>query len=88
MNYHIDTGLIIQKFNTDCECPICAIRKVAEEQFLHEFLNDSVMVPETRAKVNKLGFCAHHFDKLFARQNKLNIGRILVKLHKIQKFTN
>ncbi len=74
MRYHIDTGLIIQEFSKDCECPLCSIQKIAEQQFLHEFLNDSVMASETRAKVNKSGFCAHHFDKLFARQNKLSLG--------------
>lgn len=74
MNYHIDTGLIKDKFKTDCECPLCEIEAVAEEQFLHEFLNDAVMEETTRLKVNKTGFCAHHFDMLFNRQNKLSVA--------------
>lgn len=74
MGYHIDTGLIKEKFKVDCECPLCEIQKVVEEQFLHEFLNDAVMEDNTRIKVGKLGFCARHFDMLFSRQNKLSVA--------------
>ena len=74
MNYHIDTGLILEKFKTDCECPLCEIQQIVEEQFLHEFLNDAVMEDNTRIKVGKLGFCDRHFDMLFSRQNKLSVA--------------
>ena len=74
MGYHIDTGLIKEKFKVDCECPLCEIQKVVEEQFLHEFLNDAVMEDNTRIKVGKLGFCSRHFDMLFSRQNKLSVA--------------
>ena len=74
MAYHIDTGLIKEKFKVDCECPLCEIKKIVEEQFLHEFLNDAVMEDNTRIKVGKKGFCAKHFDMLFARQNKLSVA--------------
>ncbi len=74
MEYHIDTGLIKEKFSTDCECPLCEIQKIVEEQFLHEFLNDAVMEDNTRIKVGKEGFCAKHFDMLFARPNKLSVA--------------
>lgn len=74
MAYHIDTGLIKDKMNTDCECPLCEIRSIVEEQFLHEFLNDAVMEENTRLKVNALGFCGRHFEMLFNRQNKLSVA--------------
>ena len=74
MGYHIDTGLIYEKFNVDCECPLCEIRKIVEEQFLYEFLNDAVMEENTRAKVNSLGFCSRHFEMLFKRPNKLSVA--------------
>lgn len=74
MAYHIDTGLIKDKFKTDCECPLCEIQSIVEEQFLYEFLNDAVMEENTRLKVNRLGFCADHFGKLFTRQNKLSVA--------------
>ena len=85
MAYHIDTGLIKEKFNTDCECPLCEIKKVVEEQFLHEFLNDAVMEDNTRIKVGKNGFCARHFDMLFNRQNKLSVAlQIGTRVDKLQ----
>ncbi|MBR2498416.1 MAG: hypothetical protein IKB67_01750 [Clostridia bacterium] len=85
MSYHIDTGLIKEKFNTDCECPLCEIKKVVEEQFLHEFLNDAVMEDNTRIKVGKNGFCARHFDMLFSRQNKLSVAlQIGTRVEKLQ----
>ncbi len=74
MAYHIDTGLIKDKFNENCECPLCEIKKIVEEQFLHEFLNDAVMEDNTRISVGKKGFCDKHFDMLFARQNKLSVA--------------
>ena len=74
MAYHIDTGLIKEKFKVDCECPLCEIKKIVEEQFLHEFLNDAVMEDNTRIRVGKKGFCAKHFDMLFSRQNKLSVA--------------
>lgn len=86
MTYHIDTGLIKEKFKTDCECPLCEIKKVVEEQFLYEFLNDAVMEDDTRIKVGKLGFCAKHFDMLFSRQNKLSVAlQIGTRLEILQK---
>ena len=74
MQYHIDTGIIYEKFETACECPFCAIEKKVTEQFLHEFLNDAVMEDDTRIKVGKKGFCDKHFDMLIKRQNKLSVA--------------
>lgn len=86
MNYHIDTGLIKEKFKVDCECPLCEIKKIVEEQFLHEFLNDAVMEDNTRIKVGKLGFCARHFDMLFSRQNKLSVAlQVRTRMEVLQK---
>lgn len=55
MNYHIDTGIIYEKFGEPCECPLCAIEKKVQEQFLHEFLNDAVMEDDSRIAVAKKG---------------------------------
>ena len=87
MAYHIDTGLIKEKFATDCECPLCEIQKIVEEQFLHEFLNDAVMEDDTRIKVGKEGFCARHFDMLFERPNKLSVAlQIGTRVDKLQEL--
>lgn len=74
MNYHINTGLIHEKFNGDCDCPLCEIEKIVEDQLIYEFLNDAVMEDNTRILVNKKGFCAKHFDLLFEGKNKLSLA--------------
>lgn len=74
MNYHIDTGIIYEKFAENCECPLCQIQKLVTEQFLHEFLNDAVMEDNSRIAVAEKGFCSEHFDMLFSRQNKLSVA--------------
>ena len=74
MKYHIDTGIIYEKFGEKCNCPLCEIKKIVEEQLLGEFLNDAVMEDNTRILVGKKGFCVNHFDMLFSRQNKLSVA--------------
>ncbi len=87
MGYHIDTGLIKDKFKEDCECPLCEIKQIVEEQFLYEFLNDAVMEDNTRIKVGKEGFCARHFDMLFIRQNKLSVAlQVGTRVDKLGEF--
>lgn len=87
MGYHIDTGLIYEKFKVDCECPLCEIKAIIEEQFLHEFLNDAVMEENTRLKVGRNGFCADHFNKLYTRQNKLSVAlQIQTRVETLQKI--
>ncbi len=89
MGYHIDTGLIIEKIKEGSECPLCAIKKVVEEQFLYEFLNDAVMEDNTRIKVGEEGFCERHFDMLFLRPNKLSVAlQVDTRLNKIEKLFN
>ncbi|MBR1983989.1 MAG: hypothetical protein IKA12_04815 [Clostridia bacterium] len=88
MNYHIDTGLIWETFKNSTECPLCEIKKIVEEQFLTEFLNDAVMEDNTRIRVGMVGFCAKHFDMLFSRQNKLSLAlQVGTRLEKTQNLT-
>jgi hypothetical protein len=74
MIYHINTGLIIEEFSRDCECPVCRLARRVEEQFLHEYLNDAVMDDDSRSEVINTGFCFEHYKKLFARPNKLSLA--------------
>lgn len=87
MNYHIDTGLIYEKFKENRVCPFCAIEKIITEQTVYEFLNDAVMEDDTHILVEKKGFCAKHFGMMLARPNKLSasiqIGSNLNTLDKI-----
>ena len=74
MSYPISTSIIYEKFQLNSECPLCELKETAEEQFVHQFLNDAVMENSTRKKVNELGFCERHFNMLFSRPNKLSLA--------------
>ncbi len=87
MNYHIDTALIYDKFGSECDCPLCEIQKIIDEQYLHEFLNDAVMEDDTRIAVGKKGFCKRHLDMLISRQNKLSVAlQLMTRLDKTENL--
>ena len=89
MNYHISTSLILQEFPKNTECPLCAIKKIVERNIVEQFLNDAVMEDHTRAKVNKLGFCKEHYDKLFLSQNKLSLAlQAQTRMRTLQKLVD
>ncbi len=74
MQYHINTGLIYAELKKDCECPLCSIEKIVDEQFINEYLNDAVCDDDARKEVNAYGFCAEHYEKMFKRPNKLSLA--------------
>lgn len=75
MRYHISTALILQEFSkTESECPLCEIRAIVEKNVTEQYLNEAVMAKGARQAVNAKGFCAAHFDMLFAGQSKLGLA--------------
>ena len=74
MQYHIQTTPIWDAFKSDCNCPLCQIYAQAEERLVSQYLNEAVMEPDYRVKVNKLGFCTQHLRKLYAGENKLGLA--------------
>ena len=74
MNYHVDTALILQEFHSGQECPLCAVKKIVERQLLSTFAEEAVMEDSARQRANEKGFCGHHYDMMFARENKLGLA--------------
>ncbi len=74
MNYHIDTGLIIEAYSNEAECPLCYISDIVTSRILEQFATEAVMSDSARAKVNQKGICGRHFEQLFARPNKLGVA--------------
>lgn len=74
MQYHIQTTPIWDAFKKDCSCPLCEIYKIAQARLVSQYLNEAVMEPEYRVKVNKTGFCTDHLQKLYAGENKLGLS--------------
>lgn len=74
MKYQLDTIPVWDAYKTECECPLCLLRKENEEMYVDSFLGASVMEPSTRVEVNEKGFCATHYQHLFAQRNRLGLA--------------
>lgn len=65
-------------YNSECECPLCLLRKKAEEDELDYYLGPSLMEPDTRKITNRTGFCPDHMTKLNQRvTNRLGLALVL-----------
>lgn len=60
-----------------CDCPLCLLHEMLEENELTIILGASMMEPDIRMETNRLGFCRHHFDRMFDKGNRLGLGLIL-----------
>ena len=74
MNQHIDTIPVWDAYRTDCECPLCALAKKNEEEYVDNFLGASVMEPDRRVEVNEKGFCRRHFKMMYDAGNRLGLA--------------
>jgi len=71
---HIDTIPVWDAYGRDSECPLCDLHAANEQACLESFLGASVMEPDVRVEVNAKGFCGHHFERMFAMQNRLGLA--------------
>ena len=71
MRYHIDTIPVWDAVRLNGDCPLCALRRKVERTDAERFLGGSVMEPDTRIRVNALGFCPRHQVMLYAQKNRL-----------------
>ena len=74
MQYHIQTSPIWDAFRENDGCPMCRLYERAESRLINQYLDEAVMEPEYRIKVNKRGFCSDHLKKLYAGGNKLGLA--------------
>lgn len=64
MKIELETIPVWDSIRSDCECFMCSLMREAETDAVSYYLGSSVMHPETRVKVNEVGFCPHHWDLL------------------------
>lgn len=74
MKYHINTISVWDAVKKETECPICSIRENLEEKYMDVYLGGAVMEPDIRLQTNEFGFCARHYNRLYAKQNRLPLG--------------
>lgn len=73
-------------FNAHDECPFCFIERKLEQDAIEYALGSSAsyMQSDTRDQTNKLGFCRHHYKKMFQYGNTL--GNALILQTRLKKF--
>ena len=71
MRYHIDTIPVWDALKKGGECSLCRLRAKIERTDVERYLGASVMEPDTRLRVNAVGFCPRHQSLLFAQPNRL-----------------
>jgi len=76
MKYEIDTIPVWDALKEESECLFCLLEKRSRLRGLNYFLGDSVMVPETRVKVNETGFSPKNWRILSKDPNRLGLGLI------------
>lgn len=67
-------------FATDCECPLCEMRKSLEINAIEYTMGPSYMEDDNRAMTDKLGFCSHHMSMLYKEKNRLGLA-LMMKTH-------
>ena len=67
-------------FDADCECPICFMHRLLEQNAIEYTMGPSYMEDDNRAMTDKLGFCSHHIKILYADKNKLGLA-LMLKTH-------
>ena len=58
--YQLETIPVWDGIKSSSECFICDLMKQAQNDSLEFYLGSSVMNPETRVRVNAIGFCPEH----------------------------
>lgn len=64
-------------FNSDCECPVCFLRRTLEINAVDYTMGPSYMEDDTRAMTDELGFCEKHMQAVYAKENRLGMALVL-----------
>ncbi len=74
MKYSVSNVEIYARFKGESYCALCDVKQSVNKGLIQSYLNEAVMEDHVRAKVNKLGFCKYHFDKLYEGESKLSLA--------------
>jgi hypothetical protein len=69
MKYELETIPVWEALRRESECFLCDLMRDSEHDAISYCLGDSVMNPETRVRVNRIGFCVRHWEALAAAGN-------------------
>ena len=64
-------------FQSDCECPLCKMKRDLEKNAIEYTLGPSYMEDDNRAMTDEAGFCEKHIQSLYQEKNRLGLALIL-----------
>lgn len=64
-------------FDSDCECPLCKMKRDLELNAIEYTLGPSYMEDDNRAMTDETGFCEKHIGELYQQKNRLGLALIL-----------
>lgn len=74
MKYEIDTIPVWDALKAQAGCPLCLLERRSRQAALRYYLGPSVMVPEVRVEVNRVGFSPATLRLLAKDPNKLGLA--------------
>ncbi len=80
IKYQLETIPVWDGITSSSECFLCDLMQQAEQDSLKFYLGASVMNPETRIKVNNIGFCQKH-TSLLVQSGSPNAMAVLWESH-------
>ena len=77
MDEQLYTIPVNDAFDSDCECPLCVMRRALEIDAIDFTMGPSYMDDDVRMETNRTGFCADHMKKLYLKGNRLGLGLMM-----------
>ncbi len=65
-------------FEKDCECPVCSMYEVLENNAIDFVMGPSYMEDDVRMETDKIGFCTDHIKLMYKNQNRLGLALMLL----------
>jgi hypothetical protein len=77
MKEQLYTIPVTDAFQSDCECPLCKMKRELERNAIEYTLGPSYMEDDNRAMTDEMGFCEKHIEALYGEKNRLGLALIL-----------
>lgn len=77
MKEQIFTIPVNDAFDKKCECPICAMQKVLNDNAVEYTMGPSYMEDDTRSMTDAMGFCTRHVKEVYDMENRLGMSLVL-----------
>ena len=77
MKEQLYTIPVNEAFESDCECPLCKLKRDLEKNAIEFTLGPSYMEDDNRAITDETGFCEKHIQALYQEKNRLGLALIL-----------